>query len=164
MVRIGQAVMLHRAGDREEARNRLVQLWRETGSGALLHRCTIAHYLAGTQDDPRAELEWDRRALAAAEALSAERAAQGGRAGELRTLYPSLHLRLAADHWALGEVTAAHRELARARALLGGLPHDAYGTGVRAAVLRLAERLGPVGEGPAPGPPPGPPPQGGRSG
>ncbi|TSB18159.1 hypothetical protein FNJ62_25005, partial [Streptomyces benahoarensis] len=66
--RIGQAVMLHRAGDREEARNRLAALWHELGPSAdPLHRCTLAHYLAATQDTPRERLAWDLTALEAAE-------------------------------------------------------------------------------------------------
>lgn len=62
--RIGQVVMLHHAGDREEARQRLLDLWAEIGEhGDPLHRCTLAHYLADTQDDPADELAWDLRAL-----------------------------------------------------------------------------------------------------
>lgn len=79
--RIGQAVMLHRGGDREEARNRLGELWQELGpDGDALHRCTLAHYLADTQDDPADELAWDLRALAAADRAVRERgtAAAGG--------------------------------------------------------------------------------------
>ncbi|MGW4256131.1 hypothetical protein ACWEK7_32380, partial [Streptomyces californicus] len=70
MTRIGQAVMLLHAGDREEACNRLGALWAELGSdGAPLHRCTLAHYMADAQDDPGDELAWDLRALTAAEAV-----------------------------------------------------------------------------------------------
>ncbi|MER0240457.1 hypothetical protein AAHZ94_00125 [Streptomyces sp. HSW2009] len=71
LTRIGQAVMLHRGGDREEARNRLAALWQEVGpDGDSLHHCTLAHYLADTQDDPADELAWDLRALAAADKLT----------------------------------------------------------------------------------------------
>jgi hypothetical protein len=152
VVRIGQAVMLHRAGDREEARNRFARLWAETtGDGDLFHRCTIAHYMADTQDDPGAELEWDRRALAAAEALTGDaltgdEAAWGEHTVAVRALYPSLYLNLAADHRKLGETAAARRELRRARGVLGELADDAYGAGIRAAVRRLEQELG---EGPA---------------
>ena len=53
LTRIGQIVMLHHGGDREEARDRLLGLWAELGEdGDPLHRCTLAHYLADTQDDP----------------------------------------------------------------------------------------------------------------
>lgn len=143
MVRIGQAIMLHRAGDREEARNRLALLWSETtGEGDLLHRCTIAHYLADTQDDPGAELEWDRRALAAADALTEEKVEWGEHSLAVRSLYPSLYLNLAADHAKLGQSGAARRELGRAKGALGSLGDDEYGEGIRAAVGRLELRLG----------------------
>ena len=55
MTRIGQAVILLHAGDREEARNRLGEIWSEIGEeGDSLHRCTLAHYMADAQDDPAA--------------------------------------------------------------------------------------------------------------
>ncbi len=93
MTRIGQAVMLLHAGDREEARNRLGALWAELGSdGDPLHRCTLAHYMADAQDDPGDELAWDLRALTAAEAVRhiggpGESGAEG--AAEHRHLLPS---------------------------------------------------------------------------
>ncbi|MDX6313811.1 MAG: hypothetical protein QOF44_3275, partial [Streptomyces sp.] len=60
MTRIGQVVMLLHGGDREEARNRFLALWEEIGEdGDPLHRCTLAHYMADTQDDPEEELVWD---------------------------------------------------------------------------------------------------------
>ena len=65
--RIGQVAMLRHAGDREEARRRFLLLWTEVGEhGDPLHRCTLAHYLAGTHDDPGDALAWDLRALTAA--------------------------------------------------------------------------------------------------
>ncbi|MFH0241158.1 hypothetical protein ACGRHY_01655 [Streptomyces sp. HK10] len=137
--RIGQAVILHRGGDREEARNRLAGLWEEAcEDGDPFHRCTIAHYLAGTQDDPVAGLEWGRRALAAAKAPAGAFAA-------VRSLLPSLHLSLAAAHAGLGDHAAARRELARARSAAEELPDDAYGAGVRTAIGNLARRLAAAG-------------------
>ncbi|MEU3959856.1 hypothetical protein AB0F42_08535 [Streptomyces buecherae] len=86
LTRIGQAVMLHRGGDREEARNRLGELWQELGvEDDTLHHCTLAHYLADTQDDPADELAWDLRALAVADRLVREhdaRSEHGGAAVE----------------------------------------------------------------------------------
>ncbi|MYS50957.1 hypothetical protein GTW46_12960, partial [Streptomyces sp. SID6013] len=92
--RIGQVVMLHHAGDREEARHRFLALWAEIGErGDPLHRCTLAHYLADTQDDPAEELAWDLRALSAAEELTEDRLAGRHEAtSAARALYPSLHL------------------------------------------------------------------------
>lgn len=99
MTRIGQAVMLLHGGDREEARNRFTVLWTEIGDeGDALHRCTLAHYMADTQDDPADELAWDLRALTAARALADEGAAGDRDALAMRAFYPSLHLNLAADY------------------------------------------------------------------
>lgn len=133
--RIGQVVMLHHAGDREEARRRLLDLWTELGEdGDPVHRCTLAHYLADTQDDPSDELAWDLRALTEAEGA--------GGALAVRALYPSLHLNLAADYVKLGRAEAARVHLRRARGAAGALCDDSYGDGVRAEMRRLEMRLG----------------------
>ncbi|GHH28586.1 hypothetical protein [Streptomyces lanatus] len=135
LTRIGQVVMLHHAGDREEARRRLLELWTELGEhGDPLHRCTLAHYLADTQDDPTDELAWDLRALTEAEG------AGGGVA--VRALYPSLHLNLAADYVKLDREEAARVHLRRARGAAGVLRDDSYGDGVRAEILRMEGWLG----------------------
>ena len=148
MGRIGQVVMLHHAGDREEARQRFLQLWAEIGEdGDPLHRCTLAHYLADTQDDPSDELAWDLRALTAAEELSDDRLA--GQEGTLavRALYPSLHLNLAADYVKLGRSDAARAHLRLARGAADALADDGYGDGVRAAIGRLELTLRDGGSG-----------------
>uniref|UniRef100_A0AAU2AAM7 Tetratricopeptide repeat protein n=1 Tax=Streptomyces sp. NBC_00093 TaxID=2975649 RepID=A0AAU2AAM7_9ACTN len=146
MTRIGQAVMLHHGGDREEARGRFLGLWAEIGEdGDPLHRCTLAHYMADTQDDPSDELAWDLRALSAAEELSDERVAevvQHEGALAVRALYPSLHLNLAADYVKLDRPEAARTHLRRARGAADALGDDSYGDGVRAAIGRLELRLG----------------------
>ncbi|MFJ8508425.1 hypothetical protein [Streptomyces avermitilis] len=151
MTRIGQVAMLHHAGDREEARGRFLDLWAEIGEGGdPLHRCTLAHYLADTQDDPVDELAWDLRALSAAEELTDERLAEHEDALAVRAFYPSLHLNLAADYVKLGRSDAARSHLRRARGAVGVLGDDSYGDGVRAAIGRLELRLdgdGPTGGG-----------------
>ncbi|MFI7412866.1 hypothetical protein ACIBU0_29750 [Streptomyces sp. NPDC049627] len=135
LTRIGQVVILHHAGDREEARRRLLDLWTELGEdGDPLHRCTLAHYLADTQDDPSDELAWDLRALTEAESASG--------AVAVRALYPSLHLNLAADYVKLDRTEAALVHLRRARGAAGVLGDDRYGDGVRAEIRRLEVRLG----------------------
>ncbi|WP_190177034.1 hypothetical protein [Streptomyces naganishii] len=142
MTRIGQSVMLHHAGDREEARGRLLDLWAEIGEdGDPLHRCTLAHYMADTQDDPADELAWDLRALSAAEELTAGRPVGDEDAPAARALYPSLHLNLAADYAKLGQREAARAHLGRARTAAAALDSDTYGEGVRAAIHRLETRL-----------------------
>ncbi|MGV4982029.1 hypothetical protein ACWC0C_16135 [Streptomyces sp. NPDC001709] len=138
LTRIGQVVMLCHGGDREEARRRFLELWAEIGEdGDPLQRCTLAHYLADTQDDPENELAWDLRALSAAEELADEDAPPS-----VRGFFPSLHLNLAADYVKLGRAEAARSCLRRAREAAGGLADDGYGDGVRAAIGRLELRLG----------------------
>ncbi|AZM78899.1 hypothetical protein D1J63_31110 [Streptomyces sp. KPB2] len=141
--RIGQVVMLHHAGDREEARHRFLALWAEIGEhGDPLHRCTLAHYLADTQDDPAEELAWDLRALSAAEELTEDRFADRHEAtSAARALYPSLHLNLAADYDRLGHREAARLHLRRARTAAESLAPGRYGAGVRASIDRLELRL-----------------------
>ncbi|MFF4253499.1 hypothetical protein ACFY1L_20060 [Streptomyces sp. NPDC001663] len=148
MTRIGQVVILHHAGDREEARHRFLQLWSEIGAdGDPLHRCTLAHYMADAQDDPADELAWDLRALTAAEELTDDRLAAHEGALAVRALYPSLHLNLAADYVKLGRSGAARTHLRRARGAARTLADDPYGDGVRAAIERLELRLGEDGAG-----------------
>lgn len=148
LTRIGQVVMLHHAGDREEARHRLLGLWAEIGAhGDALHRCTLAHYLADTQDDPEDELAWDLRALAAAnEAESESGAAADHSAGyegipAVRALCASLHLNLAADYLRLDRPDAARAHLHRARGAARFLVDDSYGDRVRTAILSMEVRL-----------------------
>ncbi|MET7480163.1 hypothetical protein ABZT17_38210 [Streptomyces sp. NPDC005648] len=145
MTRIGQVVILHHAGDREEARHRFLQLWSEIGEhGDPLHRCTLAHYLADTQDDPSDELAWDLRALTAAEELTGERSHDHEHEHTLavRALYPSLHVNLADDYLRLGRDGAARTHLSSARTAATALGDDRYGDGVWAAISRLESSLG----------------------
>ncbi|MBV2356384.1 hypothetical protein KUM39_18700 [Streptomyces sp. J2-1] len=141
LTRIGQVVMLHHGGDREEARIRLLDLWTEMGAaGDPLHRCTLAHYLADTQDDPTDELAWDLRALSAAQELTDDH--DGDAPPGARAFFPSLHLNLAADYAKLGRAADARSHLRRARLAAGALSDDGYGVGVRAAISRLETSLG----------------------
>ncbi|MFF6780750.1 hypothetical protein [Streptomyces sp. NPDC012510] len=156
MTRIGQAVMLHHGGDREEARDRLLKLWAEIGEdGPPLHRCTLAHYMADTQDDPDVELAWDLRALSAADELSDGRATDPHDGPAVRAFYPSLHLSLAADYAKLARHDAARSHLRLARCALGSLGDDRYGDAIRAALARLEARLDEADSsgGETPGPP-----------
>ncbi|MFJ9407266.1 hypothetical protein [Streptomyces sp. NPDC101393] len=150
--------MLHRAGDREEARNRLSQLWHEIGpQGDAFHRCTLAHYMADTQDDPKDELDWDLRALEAAEGFVTERTDDTGAAPgatsvadgpgprhplvALRAFFPSLHLNLATDYAGLDRRAEARAQLVRARASANALADGEYRQGLREAIDRLELRL-----------------------
>ncbi|MFI8456417.1 hypothetical protein [Kitasatospora sp. NPDC085464] len=128
-------------GRTAEARAGFEALWDELGEQDVFHRCVLAHYLADLQDDARAELDWDRRALAAADSLTAERAQTYEPALQVRAFYPSLHLNLASDHLKLGEADLAREQLERAVRSLDALPEDVYSAGIRAAVDELRQRL-----------------------
>ncbi|MFE0179171.1 hypothetical protein ACFWZ2_43390 [Streptomyces sp. NPDC059002] len=143
MTRIGQAVMLHHGGDREEAQDRFLGLWGEIGEdGDPLHRCTLAHYMADTQEDPSDELAWDLRALSAADELTDERLNAHHQSLAVRGFYPSLHLNLAADYAKLGRPEAARSHLRRARGATGALGDDEYGNGIKTAIARLEREVG----------------------
>ncbi|WP_043263269.1 hypothetical protein [Streptomyces sp. CT34] len=159
LTRIGQAIMLHRAGDREEARNRLGDLWQEVGpQGDAFHRCALAHYMADTQDDPRDELDWDLRALEAAEGFVTERPTETGTAAgapgvtdgpgprhplvALRAFFPSLHLNLAADYAGLDRPADARAQLLRARASVNALADGEHRQRLKDAIDRLELRIG----------------------
>ncbi|MFE3496651.1 hypothetical protein [Streptomyces sp. NPDC059175] len=140
--RIGQAIMLLHGGDREEAGNRFRELWTQIGeNGDPVHRCTLAHYLADTQDDPGDELAWDLRALSAAETLTNGDRAPRESLAAVRGLYPALHLSLAVDYLKLHHPQAARIHLERAREAVEVLADDGYGAGVRAEIDRLERRL-----------------------
>ncbi|WP_433548681.1 hypothetical protein ACQPZG_29275 [Streptomyces sp. CA-294286] len=137
--RIGQTAILLHAGDRQEARSRFGALWEEIGAtGDARHRCLLAHYMADAQDDPRDELLWDLRALAAADDAAGP---LGTGSTPLRGFYPSLHLNLATAYAKLGRREAARSHLRRAKALCDALVDDGYGQGVRGAIGRLDARL-----------------------
>jgi hypothetical protein len=129
-------------GDRGEARRRFAALWEEIGEdGDPLHRVTLAHYMADVQDDPADELDWDLRALAAADSLTDERAQAHHATLAVRGFYPSLHLNVADDCRRLGRLDDARRHLGLAEAALPDLPDGGYGDLIRSGIARLRERL-----------------------
>lgn len=114
--------------------------------------------MADTQDDPRDELDWDLRALEAAEGFVTERPERAGSTtpGEssvadgpgprhplvaLRAFFPSLHLNIAADYAALDRTADARAQLLRARASVNALADGEYRQGLRDAIDRLELRI-----------------------
>jgi hypothetical protein len=144
LVRIGEGVQLHHhRGQREAARHVFSQIWDEIGGeqGDPLHVCVLAHAMADVQDDVHQELVWDQRALAAADALTDERATQPGVALPVAGLYPSLHLNVAECDRKLGDLHRAREHLHRAQAGISALGDDEYGQLIRAGLDRLAQHL-----------------------
>lgn len=143
MVRIGEGIELSQRGERDAARSLFAMVWDDIGGdgGDPLHRCALAHSMADVQDDVNEELVWDLRALAAADLLSDERAAQAGVTSPVAAFYPSLHLNLAECYRKLGDLDQARQHLRRASAVVSTLPDDGYGRTIKGALDRLAERL-----------------------
>lgn len=142
MSRIMAGVEHGRAGDRERARAILGEAWGQLDPHAdPLHIVSLAHYMADVQEDPAAELEWDQRALMAADELTDERAQQYHASLAVRGFYPSLYLNLATDYVKLNDPDTAHTYLAEAEAASPDLPEGEYGDGIRAAIARLHAQL-----------------------
>ncbi|MFD4430319.1 hypothetical protein [Nocardia sp. NPDC058497] len=142
MDRITQGVTDFRTGDPDRARTTLLEVWTDIGvAGDPLHRCTLAHYLADTYDDPAEALVWDVRALDAADALTDARLHDHHAALQVAGFYPSLHLNLADNFRRLGAFPAATRHIDAARERLHTLPDDTYGAVIRTAVTEVAAAI-----------------------
>jgi hypothetical protein len=142
MAAIQEGLQLHIGGDRPAARALFARLWAEIGEdGDPLHRCALAHYMADVRDDPAEELEWDLRALDAADSLTDERAKTYHASLAVKGFYPSLHLNLGEDYRKLGDQGPAREHLGLARAKLDALGDNDYAAGIRSALDGLADRL-----------------------
>ena len=97
--------------------------------------------MADVQDDVDNELVWDLRALAAADALTDDRAVRAGVSSPVAAFYPSLHLNLAECYRKLGDFSRAREHLERGRTVVGTLHDDGYGRTIKGALDGLAERL-----------------------
>lgn len=136
--RIKGAFRLFCHAERAEGRQQLLQIWDELEpDGDVFARILAAHYLADTEYDVQAELEWDRRALEVAESVTGDHPS----ASAVRAFLPSLYLNLADDHRRLGEFQAAQRHLDLGYEHGGGLGLDAYGQHVRAALIRVGAQI-----------------------
>ena len=139
MHRISEALNLYNAGRRAEAREAFTTIWAEIEEGDAFHQCALAHYMADAQDDPKDELEWDRRALAAADRIVKERPDATGLS--VLSFYPSLHLNLADVMRRTGDIDGAKKHLQLARQASDALADDHYGQMIRDGIERLAKRL-----------------------
>jgi hypothetical protein len=139
LARISDALGLYNSGRRAEAREAFTQLWGELSHGDPFHQCILAHYMADTQDEPVDELEWDRRALAAADRIARER--PDAASLTILSFYPSLHLNLADVLHRVGQVEEARKHVKLAQQGTDALADDAYGQMIRNGIERLAGRL-----------------------
>lgn len=142
MDRITAAIGQLHGGDRAGARDAFEAIWRDLGDTPdPFHACTLSHYMADTQDDPQRELEWDLRALEAADRVSDGRAEKHHAALSIKSFYPSLHLNLGDVLFRLGEFDRASEHVRAAESALGHLPPTPYGEMTRKGVAALSERI-----------------------
>jgi hypothetical protein len=142
MSRVGAGIALSQAGDLAAARRLFADLWAEVGPGGdAFHRCAVAHWMADVQDDPALVVEWDLRALAAAESITPDRAVRGGMTTPVAAMYPSLHLNIADAYLRLHDNERARRHLEQGLAAANSLPDDGYGRMIRGGLERLEQRL-----------------------
>ncbi len=138
--RIGEALALYNTGRKSEGREAFAAIWTEIETdGDPFHQCVLAHCMADTQDDPTAELIWDRRALDAANRIGRERPDTASLS--VLSLYPSLHLNLADVLHRTGDITGARQHLHLAQQSSDALADDGYGQMIRSGIERLAARL-----------------------
>jgi hypothetical protein len=134
-------IVASQAGRTEEAVRGLTTAWNQCGESDHAMRCVVAHFLADLQEDVRAELDWDQRALAAHVHVQDEDLAPLG-VPSARAFLPSLHLNLGDGWFRAGDQEQAERHLQEARAAMDELGDDSYGAMIRSGIARLASRLG----------------------
>jgi len=141
MDEIMRAVGELQRGNRDVARSELLRLWRTwEKQGSPLQRCTIAHFLADTEEDAAAELSWDLLALEAATGNKDELDRDATDAS-LASFLPSLHLNVGDAYRRLGDRVRAARHAANGLSRAGSLADGPYGDMVRSGLARLRTRL-----------------------
>lgn len=141
MDEIMKAVTKLQSGDRIGGRSDMLALWEKHRSdGSAMQRCTLAHFLADTEDDVEEELRWDKLALQAATGHDDDRdrdPVDESFAGFL----PSLHLNVGDAYRRMGcsDLAAAHAANGMAR--IGSLPQGGYGNVIRTGLTKLLMRL-----------------------
>lgn len=125
MDRIAAAIGQLHAGDRATARASFGAIWRDMGIDPdPFHVCTLSHYMADVQDDIESELEWDLRALNAADQVTDGRAKQHHVSLSIMSFYPSLHLNIGDAFFRLGNLDRADEHVRAAAEALEHLPES----------------------------------------
>ncbi len=136
------ATITDKSGGADGQRSRFQALWDEIGdNGDALYRCTLAHYAADVETDPRQSLLWNQRSLDAVAMLSDERLKTTFPELSVAGFRPSLHLNLAQDHFELGALEEASRALDAAEEDMPALSDDGYGAMVRLGIDRLRGKI-----------------------
>jgi hypothetical protein len=128
--------------EKSEARRELLAAWQMLGERDFAPRCVLAHYLADTEAEVSAELEWDLLALEAAERCTDVELRAWFPGLDRATFFPSLHLNLAQAFERAGQLDAARTHLARAENSADLLVDSPIGILTKGAIARLRASLG----------------------
>lgn len=126
-------------GDPTTGRQQLLACWAATSDTDHAPRCVLAHYLADTETDLDAEVEWDELALAAFTSVDDGDLAPVG-IPSAAGLAPSLHLNLGEGYLRQGRLVDAEAQLSAGLAAVDLLGDDGYGSMIRSGLERLRER------------------------
>jgi len=142
MDRIAAAIARLHSGDRDGARTAFSQIWAGMGEAPdPFHVCILSHYMADSQEEVSRELEWDLRALAAADDVTDGRAKAHHESLSIGSFYPSLHLNAGDCYLRLGDIAKAREHVRAAEAAIGNLPDSPLAETTRTGIARLARRV-----------------------
>ena len=141
MKEITGAIGILQQGRTQQARELLLRLWnRISQSGAPLQICTIAHFLADTETEATAELEWDLRALEAAIGTR-DTDDRDPLDPDLAGFLPSLHLNVGDCYRRLGDHERARLHARHGLNRAGALADGGYGAMIKGGLHRLRESV-----------------------
>ena len=142
MDRITAAIGQLHAGDRDGARASFSAIWRDMGDDPdPFHVCTLSHFMADVQNDVERELEWDLRALEAANLVTVGRAQQHHASLSIKSFYPSLHLNVGDAFLRLGDLDQASKHARAAEGAMQDPPETPLAQMTRNGVAALAQRI-----------------------
>ncbi len=108
--------------DRPAALAHLLGMWAGLAADDKAGRCILAHYIADLQDDVESELEWDEKALAAADGVTDADLQKLHPTLTVAGFIPSLQLNVADCYRRVGRFADAQRALALSMASNESLP------------------------------------------
>jgi tetratricopeptide (TPR) repeat protein len=125
-----EGMNLEGEGKRAEAAETFVRAWEMATSH--YEQFIAAHYVARHQDSVAAKLQWDLKALEAAQKV---------RNDEVTGAYPSLYLNIAKCYEDLGEHETARQIYQAALSFTASLSDDGYGKMIKSGILAGLDRI-----------------------
>ena len=137
-----RAVSMLQSGDRESARSQLIRLWNDCSMGrSAVQESIIAHFLADTEHDLGAELQWDLLSLKAATGSAGAEQRHCADAA-VRSFLPSIHLNIGDAYRRLGDLPRARQHADAGLTHINALETSDYRHTVIAGLQRLRARTG----------------------